>query len=98
MKRLFIILLGILSLSAHRKSTQPQDNSAIQKIEITRGFLVMNTEKITLRRGTEVYITRVKGRCRVQGFYDSNTILIEMPDGTVMPFHRNRIRLAPLRK
>lgn len=100
MKKWILILLGILSLSAHKKSAQPPDNTSIDKLEITHGFFIVTTSKFTLRRGTEVLVSRVNGRCKVVGFVDSSTVLVEMPDKnkTVMPFHKNRITLAPLRK
>lgn len=98
MKKWILILLGILSMSAHKKSAQPPDNESISTIEITHGFFVVTTSKFTLRRGTEVLVSRVKGRCKVVGFVDFSTILVELPDQTVMPFNKNRITLAPLRK
>lgn len=98
MKKYFLILVGIvISLfGTHKKSAQPKDNKKIQKLEITRGLLISTT--ITLRRGTEVQVSRVKDRCYVRGFVDHSTILVELPDGTILPFLKNRIYLAPLRK
>lgn len=93
-----LILFGIVSMGSHKRSAQPPDNKAISTVEITHGFFVVTTSKFTLRRGTEVLVSRIRGRCKVAGFVDVSTVLVELPDGTVLPFNKNRITLAPLRK
>lgn len=97
-KWILFLLAGLVSVSARKKSAQPGDNPAIKKMEITKGFFIVSSTKFTLRRGTEVLVTKVTGRCKVHGFCNATTILVQLPDGTIMPFNKSRISLAPLHK
>ncbi len=94
MKFLLALLFGSTLFSAHKKASSQIDNPDIKSVKIVqKGWWLFST-KVKIRRTTHVYVSGISGRNVVSGFCDDGSVLVQLEDGNIKAFFRNRLSLC----
>ena len=93
------LLFLLVSVSALRPSKVGRgDNPEVQSVTILQKGYYRNGEYIKIRRGTEVYVQNIIGRCQVIGFTYDGSVCIRLPSGDTKRFNKSRITLCEPRR